>query len=198
MEYLLIISILALLIVAILLFKLIKNLVKTLLTLLMIIVVVSAVLGVIVFFDARDFINGIKHKDNMFLLNDNGFVSGFTMERMNKSVSISSQDLDMYYMYYVEEDYKKMLGEKNQFFVFELESLEDKKYSGYVDFLKGANTLLELEEDQGILNPMTAAFSALIVSNLRKDPLYLIKSYQNGNLTIYPESITFKIIKIIK
>ena len=42
------------------------------------------------------------------------------------------------------------------------------------------------------------AFMTLVVDNLRKNPLYLIDSYKTGNLTIYPESITFKVIKVLK
>lgn len=199
MEYLFIIGILIALIIVVLLFKLIKNIVKTLLTLFLISIILTVVFGAIVYFDMRSFANGIKNKENMFLLNDDGFVSGFIMEQMNKTSSISKSELNTYYNYYTDEKYGEILGENYKFYIFELNSLVNEENNNYVEFLKGIATEFDVEGDYDhIPDPKTIAFIALVVDNLKQDPLYLTKSYKNGNFTMYPEPLTFKLVKMIK
>jgi hypothetical protein len=199
-EYLWVIGILVALVILILLFKLIKNIVKTLMSFALIVVVISLVVGAIMFIDTRNFVNGIKNKENIFLLNDDGFVSGFILSEMNKTTSISNRDLGKFDDYYEESKYDHILEDKYKFFIFELDSLTaGKDDQMYVDFLKGIATEFEVEGDYDhITDPKTVAFIALVINNVKDDPLYLVNSYKQGNLTIYPESATFKLIKMIK
>lgn len=199
MEYLIIIGILIALILGILLFKLIKNLIKTILTLFLIITIISVIIGGIIFIDTRNFVNGIRNKENIFLLNNNGFVSGFTLSNMNKTISIPNSELDKYNQYFLEEKYKDILEDKHMFFVFELENLIDEQNKNYVDFLKGIATEFDVDEDyEHIPSPKTVAFVALVLNNLKKNPLYLVDSYKSENITVYPEPISFKILKMTK
>ena len=97
MEYFLIIALIIALIVGILLFKFIKNLVKTILSLLLITIIVSLVIGAVVYIDTRNFINDINSGENLFFLEDESFISGFILDELNKTIGLSSKDLDEYY-----------------------------------------------------------------------------------------------------
>lgn len=194
-----IIGILTALILGILLFKLIKNLVKTIITLFLIMVILSVIIGGIIFIDTRNFVKGIRNEENIFLLNDNGFVSGFIMDNMNKTSSVSKSDLIKFNNYYKNGNYTGILEDKHMFFVFELSSLADKDNQNYVDFLKGIASDFEVEGDYDhIPNPKTIAFIALVLNNLKDNPLYLVNSYKSENITVYPEPISFKILKMTK
>ncbi|MBT4272167.1 hypothetical protein HOC50_00400 [archaeon] len=199
MEYFLIIALIIALIVGILLFKFIKNLVKTILSLLLITIIVSLVIGAVVYIDTRNFINDINSGENLFFLEDESFISGFILDELNKTIGLSSKDLDEYYNFYLEEEYDNILEDKNKFFVFNLDSLVDEDNKQYVDFLKGiSNNFEQMDDFEDRFDLESIAFMTLVVDNLRKNPLYLIDSYKTGNLTIYPESITFKVIKVLK
>ncbi len=199
MNYLLIIIGLLVLIIAILVFKFIKNLIKSLVSLLIILVVISVIIGGIMYFDTRNMIKGIKNKENKFFLDDNGFITGFSMQGMNSTDAYSSAELAGYYDDYAQEHYQEVLQDSHMMLVFNLDSLADSGNQDLVDFLKGTSTEFEVEgEFSEELSPDTVAFMALVLDNVKNSPLYFVDAYKKGNLTVYPEPLTLKLLKAVK
>ena len=64
------------------------------------------------------------------------------------------------------------------------------------EVFKGEQNIVDLiEEAEDIPNNPAKAFMLLVINNMRKDPLYLMKEYKKENLLIYPDSFMFKVLQ---
>lgn len=202
MNYLLIIAVIIAVLIIILFFKLIKNVAKSLLYSLIILVMLSGVFGFVLARDMRDFSRGMSENTAIFLLKENDtIVTGFTIENLNVSTAESLEKLiiEKYHSYYEEIEYSKILGTNYKLFIIDIKAYPETQNFDllYVkEVFKGEQNIADLiEEAEDIPNNPAKTFLLLVLNNMRKDPLYLMKEFKNSNLVIYPESFMFKVLQ---
>ena len=200
MNYLLIIAVIIAVLIIILFFKLIKNVAKSLLYSLIILVMLSGVFGFVLARDMRDFSRGMSEKTAIFLLKENNtIVTGFIIDQLNVSSAYTIENIDRYNNWYQEIEYSKILGTHYKLFVIDVKAYpETNDFNLYYvkEVFKGEQNIVDLiEEAEDIPNNPAKAFMLLVINNMRKDPLYLMKEYKKENLLIYPDSFMFKVLQ---
>ncbi len=200
MNYLLIIAVIIVVLLTILLFKLIKNIVKALIYTLLIFIIISGVFSYFLIKDMRDFSKGMSENTAIFLLKENDvIVTGFTISKLNVSTAKALNNIDKYNSYYKDMEYNKILGNHYKLFIVDIKAYpESQEFDlNYVKkVFKGEQNIVNLiEEAENIPNNPAKSFMLLVINNMRKDPLYLIKESKKSNLLIYPESFMFKVLQ---
>lgn len=179
----------------ILIFKVVSNLLKSLVYFLILFLIVSVIFGFFFTQDLVAFTTGIKNEQKIFLLKDNQTIlTGFEMIKINETTSISKEDLLVYSELYKSGDYDKLLGKRFKVFMIEIASLEDKNTT-IANFLKGRNVVIE--EFRYEPDAKNAAFVYLITKRMAEDPMYILTAYKQGFLTVYPETLVFKSLKLL-
>jgi len=200
MNYLLIIAVIIVVLLTILLFKLIKNIVKALIYTLLIFIIISGVFSYFLIKDMRDFSKGMSENTAIFLLKENDvIVTGFTISKLNVSTAKALNNIDKYNSYYKDMEYNKILGNHYKLFIVDIKAYpESQEFDlNYVKkVFKGEQNIVNLiEEAENIPNNPAKSFMLLVINNMKKDPLYLIKESKKSNLLIYPKSFMFKVLK---
>ena len=200
MNYLLIIAVIIAVLIIILFFKLIKNVAKSLLYSLIILVMLSGVFGFVLARDMRDFSKGMSENSAIFLLKVNDSITtGFTINKLNVSSAQTLENIERYDKWYQEIEYSKILGTNYKLFIIDIKAYPETQNFDllYVkEVFRGEQNIVDLiEEAEDIPNNPAKTFLLLVINNMRKDPLYLMKEYKKSNLLIYPDSFMFKVLQ---
>ncbi len=200
MNYLLIIAVVIIVLLTILLFKLIRNLFKALFYTLIIFVILSGIFSFFLIKDMRDFSKGMSDNTAIFLLKENDeIVTGFTIENLNVSTAESLDNIGRYNSYYEDEKYDKILDDYYKLFIVDIKAYPESEDFDVVyvkEVFKNEQNIVDLiEEVEDIPNNPAKTFLLLVINNMRKDPLYLMKEFKNSNLVIYPDSFMFKVLQ---
>lgn len=180
------------LVLLIILLKFLKSVAKSVFYAIVIIIIIACIITFFVVADVVKFSNGMKNQEVVFLLKEDESVkTGFFFQAGEVTDTLSNDMLNDYTSYYQSESYEMILGGRHKLFIFDLNELsyDDNKSNDILDFLKN-----DPDDDAKIVS----SFHYLVVENMQDDPLYLVKEYKNGNIVIYPETLTFKILKLIK
>jgi hypothetical protein len=162
----------------ILIFKFISSLVKAVVFAFLLLIIIFSVIGLLVYLDAKDIQSNFSSSNKTILLVDNNkiilgfkivdFADNQTMEQ------ITGEKLVNYSEFYAKKDYKSIKGDSYKLMIFN-ESLFN--FSA---------------------KPSLKAFSNSLSSSIKNEGIvFLIKGLKAKEIIIYPETITFKIIKYI-
>lgn len=204
-----IVSILVVLLVAILIIfvlKLISGLMKAFIYTFIIFIIAAGLFSYFVYTDTKSLASGIANNDTLFLLKDkNELITGFTLSRLNISSvdSLGSVRLDDLNTYYSKKDYKKMLGDNYKMFMIDRSvfpkdtSFDPDSVIDYIKFQNKKESVISDIKESSLPDPQAMAFSMLVIYSIRENPSFLIDGYKSGNITIYPETFIFKIMKFM-
>ncbi len=185
--------------------------------------ILSLVIGALVYFDGQKFNEGFQSKEKIFLLNDEGITIGVSLADATNPDTISyfSEDqLTSLTNLNVNQDYNTMLQDSWKLLVVDISMLKD---AGSVEtspeqFLTNEQALKllrsddpnmvlynsiygEIEESQIERSPNQelkgSIFLIMLNQVLRNDPVTFYKAIKNEKIIIYPETILFKVIKIV-
>lgn len=176
MEIGFILSLIVLLVVLFFGFRLLKSLIKTLMLVAVVLIVIIAGAGFLVWNDVKDLRENFSDSTKLMLLADEDElvfgleVTTLDMEGVEK---ISFGTLDSWQDDYEDEKYKDILGEH-----YKLIILKNEAFEGDID--SADEMISELKE---YFDDMSM--------------LFLFKEYKEGNIIIYPETPTLKMVKMI-
>ena len=173
--------------------------------------VISAIAGVIVFKDALDFKNRIALGSSMLLLSDRegkklitGIISTGNSDQdntghVNGNVQALSDDkIQELNAHFATADYAAMLEGTGQLIIIDensiTESMPQTIRIGNQNISKDV-VLQQLES--GDAEARAAMFSALFSMKSAQDPVFLVRGYKEGRITIYPEMSALKAVKMI-
>lgn len=189
--------------------------------------VLSLVLGFFVYQDVNELRQGWPDSDKLVLLANDEVYAGMITTFGGGKEPVFIENVDNYQAAYQNENYQEILGSGYKLFIFKLSMFEkndeELDFSGSkisqralinaiesddsIDFIAD-----ELAEDVGSKESWKsevigeiggeamfkgALFGVLLQNKMMKDPLFVFKQYSRGNVVIYPESITFKLIKAL-
>ena len=202
----LIIGAIGIILLAVLLFKLIKNVFKVIVTLVGILVVLSLVFSVVVFTDVKDITEGMQNQEKLFLFEHDGeFVTGFSGISLENVSFLNEEKLGEYNTKNDDLDY--LLGESFNLFIINSDAFEDIDKIKFEDNDLSKKEAFELIESTDLGDELGlegsdkeikgAIFAVLLGESIERDKLFIFKQFKEGNLVVYPETITFKIIENI-
>jgi hypothetical protein len=159
----------------IIMFKVLKSFAKLFFYFTIISIFVIGILSYFVLKDVTEFKNGMANGDNLYLLSEgNEITAGFSLS-----------GLDLGTMKEVE------IPEYNQY--------EDLEYFRIFTFKEEAfaDTDLIIDDEIINLNNKNYEFALQLAQELQEDTTFIIKEFRKDNLEIYPETLTFKLLKLI-
>jgi len=189
--------------------------------------VLSLVLGFFVYQDMKELSHGWPDSDKLVLLANDEVYAGMITTFGEGKEPVFVDDVDNYQTAYQDKDYQTILAANYKLFIFKLSMFErtdeELDFSGEkiskteiinaiesgdsIDFI--ADELTEntgskeewksevMKEVGGDSKFKGMLFGVLLQNKMTKDPLFVFKQYSKGNVVIYPESITFKLIKAL-
>jgi uncharacterized membrane protein len=193
-------------------FKALKTVLKIFTLICTVLFVISLVFGYFIYKDVKEFQQRSLEAKSFFLEEDGKLLAGFVQENQNISV-IKEGEMIRFDGGYSAGDYDAMLGKNYKMFIVKSvffnpnKSVSMKQFSSldvgikYDDMLyylrngkfRGSNPFSQFgipEEEM-----KSRIFSIMLMSELSDDPTSLIFALKNGNILIYKETISFKIIK---
>ena len=210
------------LVIFIFILKIVHNVIKAFFytALLMFILFIS--LGYWVYNDTLDLKDHFINSSKIFLLEDkNGIIAGISVHQDEKEY-ITETIAEDYSNNIVNDDYNGILGDKYKLFVLNMDifsrietvNLFGKEISkgDFFMIMESENPKVTLNNyfsaDDPVFTMMLAGskddadiksrvFSHISGRLISKDPLLLLNSYREGEIVIYPETITFKLIKYL-
>tara|TARA_Y100000310_G_C20553718_1_gene749449 strand:- start:465 stop:1118 length:654 start_codon:yes stop_codon:yes gene_type:complete len=179
---------------------LIKKLLKIYFLLNLSMIVIILIFSFFIYNDVMDMKENFSKSSNLLLLEDNGkALAGFVMQEPPQI--LTEEKLDQYSTYLIDDDYSKVLGSSYKLLLIDIEIISNLNQESFIveneEFTKN-EILTELRTSDN-LEYRTALFS-MIFSNYiigQGNVLYFLESYKKGNIFIYPETITFKLIKSV-
>ncbi|MEM3374058.1 MAG: hypothetical protein QXE31_02435 [Candidatus Woesearchaeota archaeon] len=203
MDFLIIFFIIVSIILFILFINLIKGIFKIAITFIFIILLIFLSFGLLVYLDARDIIQNTNNNTNIYLLkDDNQIITGFTMHQLNLSTakSLSKREITKLESLYEKKDYTNLKGKNYKLIIIDRKAFPKTEDFDPDKIINSINDESQLKFIQSIVqdnysDPKAIAFTMLISLSLRKDPLFLIKEYKKGNIILYEENLSFKMIK---
>ena len=208
------------LVIFIFILKIVHNVIKAFFytALLMFILFIS--LGYWVYNDTLDLKDHFINSSKIFLLEDkNGIIAGISVHQDEKEY-ITETIAEDYSNNIVNDDYNGILGDKYKLFVLNMDifsrietvNLFGKEISkgDFFMIMESENpkvtlnnffsaddpvftmTLAGSKDDADVKSRVFSYISGRLIS---KDPSLLLDSYREGDIVIYPETITFKLIK---
>lgn len=185
----------------------------------------SIALAFIVISDISEFQERFIAEDKLFILDINGNIRGaFTVSPFVGQKDAPFHPIDQNSLYdmtelYIGQDYDQILGDRYKLFIFHekaFDSVEDVNFNKRslrrketIKLLKSADILNDFESGAGFpYKELTEAidegslryylFARLVFTPLEeRGPMYLIEEIKKGNIEMYPNSITFRLLKKI-
>nr|MBI4156633.1 hypothetical protein [Candidatus Woesearchaeota archaeon] len=179
--------------------------------------ILALVFGFILYKDFTSFKKGFENGEKLILLVDESKV--YTGVNLVKPVDprisyISQEEIDMFSGYYQNNELDKILYNKSFMFLIKKDLIENE-----LDYIYLGDSNLSNSEAMQILTldqyledfyskinhqektPYDIRADIFLSSISRiaeiKSPLFLLEGYKNGQIKIYPESLTLKFIKMI-
>jgi len=189
--------------------------------------VLSLVLGFFVYQDMKELSRGWPDSDKLVLLANDDVYAGMITTFGEGGEPVFVENVANYQAAYQDKDYQTILGANYKLFIFKLSMFEkndeELDFSGEkisqteiinaiessdsIDFIAGeldGNTGSKEEWKSEVIGEVGGdamfkglLFGLLLQNKMMKDPLFVFKQYSRGNVVIYPESITFKLIKAL-
>ena len=174
--------------------------------------VLSLVLGFFVYKDLSELKQNWPDSNKLVLLANDKVYAGMITTFSGDEEPVLIENVEDYQIAYQNKDYQTILGSNYKLFIFKLSMFEkdeeidfgDKKISQdmVINAIENDNASKFIGESEQTeikngaeINGML--FGLLLQSELTKDPLFIFKQYSKGNVVIYPETITFKLIKAV-
>ena len=209
-ELMLLVIIVALVIAVVVAFKILANLAKAVLAVSAILFVVSAVVGGIVLMDAIDLKNKLQTQASLQLLaNRDGTrilagliashgAAGSAGTAVPEPHALSGAEVDALSQNYSRRDYAAMLGSNYKLIIFN-ESLLAQSLPQTIEVggNKVESALILQQLESGDAESRGVAFSVLASFKARQNLSYVISSFREGGIIIYPETPSLKAVKVI-
>lgn len=205
MDLLLIAAGILAIILIVLVIKFVHSILKAAIYFAIILAIFSAIAGYFIYKDANELSLGLSQNSTMFVLKDNKtIIAAFTMDKMNISTarSFDKSQLSTLQASMDKKEYGKMIGTSYKLFIIDKSAFpKTEKFDTnvVVEALKDEKELKLLDQIKPKTMPdsKAAAFAMLVLYGIKEDPGFLLKEYQNGTLTMYPENLSFKIYRML-
>ncbi len=138
--------------------------------------ILIAILFLAVIFDAISFKRNFERSDNLFVVMDGNSVAYAEVVKGSSSRQLSSLELQNLSAFLAAKDYKRALGANYKLVLVNMSIVGTSKASGSGD---GSDSV-------------QPAVSAVFES-----PTTLISEYQKGSIYVYPETVTFRIMRYL-
>tara|TARA_Y100000310_G_C20537940_1_gene741810 strand:+ start:90 stop:656 length:567 start_codon:yes stop_codon:yes gene_type:complete len=163
----------------------------------LILVIALSIFTYFIYKDAMALKGNLAQSSNIVLLEENNkALTGIILRELSQVVS--QKNLEQYSVYLANDDYSKILGSYYKFILVDMEAVLNIDQDSFTiqeqEFTK--DELLVLLRSGENLEYRAAAFS-YVFSKYLFSQNNLLKEYKKGNIFIYPETIMFKVIKII-
>ncbi len=215
------VAIILAIIIVLAILKFVFKMVKLVFWIIIILFVITSVMGIFTYRDALDMKENLETQPKILLLKENeDIITGFSVETFDEvSEYFDSSKIAAYQKNFRDKDYKEMLDENYKMFIFDTEAfhLDEKQ----VDFIGGKVSKQDLHsviksndpigmyksttgidlKAYGIENP--AEFKGNIFAVLFNDEfkskgqLFILMEYKKNNIIVYPETASFKMIKLV-
>ncbi len=201
--------------------KFVFKMVKLVFWIAVILFIITSVMGIFTYRDALDIKENLETQPKIFLLKENeNIITGFSLESFDEvSEYFDSTKISAYQKDFKDKNYKEMLGENYKMFIFDKDAFDLSEKQ--IDFIGGKVSKQELysvlksnkpieayssvagtdPRVYGIENP--AEFKGNIFALLfneefkSKGQLFILMEYKKNNVIVYPETASFKLIKLV-
>ncbi|MEM2131296.1 MAG: hypothetical protein QXR96_02120 [Candidatus Woesearchaeota archaeon] len=214
MDLIFLIAIVFSVLIFLLVINIIKGFFKIAFSVLLLFIILILFFGFIAYKDTKDILNGIKDKPNLYVLKDNKtIITTFSMKEINLSTakSLTDKETNLLEKSFKNKDYKKLLEDYYKIIIIDktafprtedfnpdkiIESIKDENQLKFLEiFLNSFKKSKDNENNYESYEPKAVSFMILVSLSLKNDPFFLLKEYKKGNLEIYNENFSFKIIK---
>ncbi|MDD5086505.1 MAG: hypothetical protein PHV16_02005 [Candidatus Nanoarchaeia archaeon] len=215
------VAIILVIIIILAILKFVFKMVKLVFWIVVILFIITSVMGIFTYKDALDMKENLENEPKLLFLNEGkSLIAGFSVEDFNDAPKFFRfSEIVEYQNYFKKQDYKKMIDESYKMFILDTKAfnLDNKE----VDFIGGkvsketlylllkSDDPIELYKSKtgvdaaiyGIEDP--AEFKGNIFAVLFNDEfeskgqLFILIEYKKNNVIVYPETASFKMIKLM-
>jgi len=184
-------------------------------------VVIVGVFLVFLFLDAKDFVANFESGKKVFMLEDNSVVKSAIILQNNTPIILYQPEIDQYSAYLKDNDLALVKGDAYKLIMINMQSIEDLpdfevKYESltfskeeslkiltddaYAEYLKkekyGSDSMYNFKS---IYDMRALILSEILTKHFfsQQGQSNLVVQLKNGNVRIYPETLIFKIVKIM-
>jgi hypothetical protein len=191
MDYFVVGLLIVMVLVFFLFLKIVSSLTKALLYFFLVLLIVGLFFGFFFGKDAISFFKSMESEDKLFILKQNEtFITGFEMARINETRSLSNDELNDYEELYAANKYDDILEDRYKVVYFEISGLEESN-STISSALVGDGGIVHIRNEDA----KNAAFILLVTKKEKEDPFFLISGFQEGYIEVYPENFIFKVLR---
>jgi len=163
----------------------------------LVIIIALLISGFFVYRDARDFRENFGISSNLVLLEeDNKVLTGFVLQK--EPEILKEEEISQYSVYLADGDYEGLLGSNYKLMVVKLETVSKIEENMFrIDEQEFTKDELLGHLRSGDNPEYKAAIFSYLFSEYLASSANLLKEYKKGNIFIYPETIIFKILKLM-
>tara|TARA_Y100000294_G_scaffold167819_1_gene177379 strand:- start:42 stop:776 length:735 start_codon:yes stop_codon:yes gene_type:complete len=202
-------------------FKVVKQVLKLTFLITILTIVVLGLFSYLVYQDMGDLKENFSFNDNLLILqNENQLLTGVKLnfekisdfEELEAFNSLSQDQINEYNPYYTNEEYDKILGDHYKILFIDYNTFQDIQEIEVLNKAYSNEFVLQVLESQNPMELLTPKslnikssenikpilFTMLLTEKIKlQKSTFLITEMKNKNIRVYPETITFKIIKYI-